>query len=320
MVIMANYRKLHCKNGMIMRSTLDWNQCRYFVAVVSEGSFAGAARALSVPTSTVSRYVQRLEEQLGTRLLERHTRHLRLTESGKFLYERARPMMDDMLQLENALRHNQQELKGVLKLCLPSEFIPAVLGPVIAEFAVAHPGVEIDCITSLTGWDPIRDDVDLSILFQRGKPDDSTLVVQTLLSLPSCVVASPSLLMRHPKPQTVQELQALPCISTRSALKGAPWHFLGERGQSIRLPVRSSYRVDSGELARTAALAGAGFALLAEAACQTELASGTLVRIDLDLQAAPLDIVAVYPSRHHVPAKVRVLLEWIRERLRNGRP
>jgi len=129
------------------------------------------------------------------------------------------------------------------------------------------------------------------------------------------VVASPSLLMRHKTPQTVRELQELPCISTRLALKGGPWHFLGERGQSVRIPIRSRYRVDSGELAHAAALAGAGFALLAEAACQSELAEGTLVRIDLDLQPAPLDIVAVYPSRHYVSAKVKVLLEIIRDRL-----
>ena len=296
-------------------AALDLNHLRYFVAVVNAGSFAGAAKALAVPTSNVSRYVQKLEAQLKARLLERHTRHLRLTEPGRLLYERARPMMDELLQLEGELQQSGTELNGLLRISLPSEFVPGLLGPAIAGFALAHPGVEIECITCMTGWDPVRDDVDLAIAFQRGTPDDSTMVMQSLYTLPSCVVVSPDLLIRHPAPRTVRELQTLPCISTRMALKGGPWHFLDERGRPVRIPVRSAYRVDSGALARAAAVAGVGFAILAAASCQAELADKTLVRIDLDLQPAPLEIVAIYPSRHHVSAKVKALLGMIRERL-----
>ncbi len=298
-----------------MQRSLDLNHVRYFVAVVNAGSFAGAARTLSLPTSNLSRHIGQLEERLGSRLLERSTRHLRMTEQGRLLFDRAGPMMEDMLLLEAELQHDQRHFRGTLKLCLPGEFGSRLLGPIVAEFAATYPEVAIECAISMSGDDALRGDLDLAIGYRRGIPDDSTVIQQPLLSLGSVVVAAPALLQRCAAPTTVKQLAKLPCIATLSALNGAAWHFVDANGRQSPVPVQARYRVDSGEMARSAALAGIGFAILAQASCQADLDSGALLPVPLDLPPVPLELVASYPSRRHIAAKTRALLNLIQQRL-----
>lgn len=298
-----------------MQHSLDLNHVRYFVAVVNAGSFAGAARALSLPTSNLSRHIGQLEERLGSRLLERSTRHLRMTEQGRLLFERAGPMMEDMQLLEAELQHDQRHFRGTLKLSLPGEFGTRLLGPIVAEFAATYPEVAIECAVSMSGGDALRGDLDLAIGYRRGIPGDSTVIQQPLLSLASVVVAAPALLQRCAAPSTVKQLSELPCIATLSALNGAAWHFVDAHGRQSPVPVQARYRVDSGEMARSAALAGIGFAILARASCQADLDSGALLPVPLDLPPAPLELVASYPSRRHLAAKTRALLGLLQQRL-----
>lgn len=299
----------------MMRSKLDLNAVRVFVAVVDEGSFAGAARVLEMPASNVSRHVAQLESRLGVRLLERSTRHLRMTEAGRLLHERARPMLDALTQAESELTSQQTELRGVLKLCVPGEIGPRMLGPIVAEFASRHPRVEIDCDTRLAGVSTLRDDIDLSIIVNRGKLDDSAFVVRPLVSLPSVVVAAPSLVARVGLPTRTEQLTQLPCITTLSTLKGQPWQFADGEGRIHKIPVASRYRVNSGEMAGLAAVNGIGFAILVERACAVELAEGRLVRVPLEMAPAPLELLAAYASRNSVNAKIRELLRMMQARL-----
>ncbi|RQS69781.1 LysR family transcriptional regulator [Burkholderia sp. Bp8963] len=302
-----------------MRSKLDLNAVRVFVSVVDEGSFSGAARVLSLPGSNVSRYVSQLEARLGVRLLERSTRHLRLTDLGRLLHQRAKPMLDALALAECELTSQQTELRGALRLCLPGEIGPRVFGPIISEFAQRHPAIEIDCDTSFAGVAALRDDVDLAIIVNRGAVDDSTLIVRPLADLPSVVVVSPALVARTGLPSDTQQLCKLPCITTLSTLKGRPWQFVDADGTTRKIPVQSRYRVNSGEMARTAALDGIGFAILVERSCRAELADGRLVRVPLEMNAAPLQLLAVYSNRNFVSAKIRALLDLILTRL-DGMP
>ncbi|PBI89340.1 HTH-type transcriptional regulator DmlR [Variovorax boronicumulans] len=297
-----------------MRDALDLNAVRVYAAVVDEQSFAGAARLLAIPSSNVSRHVASLERRLGTRLLERSTRHLRMTEAGRLLYERARPLLEALLSTEEELGAAQCELRGPLKMCMPGE-APRLLAPIIAEFCSLHPGVELECDTRLTGLEALREDVDLSIIFHRGRQDDSTFITRELATLPSIVVAAPSLLAKTGMPRQVRELKSLPCITTLSALKGQPWQFQDANGDIIKVPVRSRYRVNSGELAVAGARQGIGFAIVAAYPCQDDLATGRLQVVPLDLSPAPLQLLGAYSHRHSVTARVRALLELIQVRL-----
>lgn len=298
-----------------MKSRLDLNTVRVFVAVVDKGSFAGAARMLSLPTSNVSRYVAQLEAKLGLRLLERSSRHLNLTEAGKLLHQRAKPMLDALEQTESELTQRQVALRGILKVTMPTELGPYLFGPVLAEFVSLHPGVELHCETELAGTQTLQDDIDVSIVVSRGPLQDSTLVSRPIVSLPSVVLAAPTLIERTGLPQRTAELKKLPCITTFSALKGRPWQFVDGQGEIRHVPVASRYRVNSGTMAYIGAVQGLGFAILAEMSCRTELQEGQLQRVPLEWEPAPLTLWAVHRSRHYVSAKIKVLLELIHQRI-----
>lgn len=298
-----------------MRSALDLNAVRVYAAVVDEQSFSGAARLLGLPSSNVSRHIASLERKLGVRLLERSTRHLRMTEAGRLLYERAKPLLDSLLATEEEFSVVQRELRGPLRMCMPNE-APRLLAPFLAEFCSLHPGVELECDTRPTGLEVLREDVDLSIVFHRGRQDDSAFITRELATLPSIVVAAPNLLAKTGIPRQVRELKSLPCITTVSALKGQPWQFLDTAGEIVKVPVRSNYRVNSGELAMAGARQGIGFAILAASPCKEDLASGRLQEVPLDLCPAPLQLLGAYSHRHSVTARVRALLEFIQVRLK----
>ena len=297
-----------------MRDALDLNTVRVYAAVVDEQSFAGASRLLAIPSSNVSRHVAALERRLGTRLLERSTRHLRMTEAGRLLYERAKPLLEALLSTQEELGAVQRELRGPLKICMPGE-APRLLAPILAEFCGLHPGIELECDTRITGLEVLREDVDLSIIFHRGDQEDSAFIIRELATLPSIVVAAPALLARTGMPRHARELKSLPCITTLSALKGQPWQFLGTAGTIVKVPVRSRYRVNSGELAMAGARQGIGFAIVAATSCQEDLATGRLQEVPLDLCPAPLQLLGAYSHRHSVTARVRALLELIQLRL-----
>lgn len=298
-----------------MRDVLDLNSVRVYVAVVDEQSFAGASRLLAMPSSNVSRHVATLERRLGTRLLERSTRHLRMTEAGRLLYERAKPLLDTLLSTEEELGAVQRELRGPLKMCMPGGGAPRLLAPILAEFCSLHPGIVLECDTRMTGLEVLREDVDLSIVFHRGQQENSSFITRELATLPSIVVASPSLLARTGMPRYVRELKSLPCITTLSVLNGQPWQFQDAAGEIVKVPVRSRYRVNSGELAMAGAREGIGFAILAAYSCQEDLATGRLQEVALDLCPAPLQLLGAYSHRHSVTARVRALLELIQVRL-----
>jgi len=294
-----------------MATELDLNYVRSLVAIVREGSFAAAARATRLPTSSLSRQISRLEAQLGTRLLERTTRSLRLTEAGRLLVERARPMVDDMSQLAASLQHYQTSFRGSLDVGVPTELARRWLGTILARFAVEHPHVE--CRMHLDASDPLAAGLDLALTFQRGPVSASSMIAQKLKSWPSHVIAAPSLLARTGMPSRLAQLASLPCISTLAALDGAPWRFLTRDGCIVHSPVAARYRVDSAALACTAAEQGVGFALLPEPCCREALRVGTVELVPLELAPAPLDLLVVYPSREHQAPKMRALLAALRD-------
>ncbi|EJO32366.1 LysR family transcriptional regulator [Achromobacter marplatensis] len=167
----------------------------------------------------------------------------------------------------------------------------------------------------MTGLEVLREDVDLSIVFHRGHQEDSAFITRELATLPSIVVAAPSLLAKTGMPRHVRELKSLPCITTLSALKGQPWQFQDASGDIVKVPVRSRYRVNSGELAVAGAREGIGFAIVAAYPCQDDLATGRLQEVSLDLRPAPLQLLGAYSHRHSVTARVRALLDLIQVRL-----
>ncbi|MBH1928344.1 LysR family transcriptional regulator [Serratia rubidaea] len=298
-----------------MRPALDFNTLKVFVAVVERESFVGAAKLLEMPTSNVSRSISQLEEKLNIQLIERSTRHMKLTQAGHLLYTRAKPLLEALEQTEAELTLRQMQLKGPLRICIPNEVGPALLGSAIADFACLYPELEISCITNLSGFESLRDDLDLAIIATRGQMDDSDYIARHLLTIPCTIVAAPAVIQRYGTPAHIRQFEELPCITTVSALKGAPWQFINKKGGFETIKVNGHYRVNSGEMAGRAALAGVGFAILAKQACQPYISDGRLIEIEFEQAVAPLQLFAIYSDRRYLPAKTRALIDFMQQKL-----
>ncbi|ARG17545.1 LysR family transcriptional regulator [Acinetobacter nosocomialis] len=298
-----------------MRPALDFNILKVFIAVVEKESFVGASKLLEMPTSNVSRCISQLEEKLDLQLIERSTRHMKLTQAGQLLYTRAKPLLEALEQTETELTLRQMQLKGPLRICIPNEIGPALLGSVIAEFACQYPDLEISCVTNLSGFESLRDDLDLAIIISRGQMDNSDYIARHLVTIPCTIVAAPSLIQRYGTPTRIEQFEDLPCITTVSALKGAPWQFVNKKGEFEAIKVKGHYRVNSGEMAGQAAVAGIGFAILSKQACQPYISDGRLVEIEFEQKAAPLQLFALYSNRRYLPAKTRALIDFIHQKL-----
>lgn len=298
-----------------MRSALDFNTLKVFIAVVERESFVGAAKVLEMPTSNVSRCISQLEEKLNLQLIERSTRHMKLTQAGHLLYIRAKPLLEALEQTETELTLRQMQFKGPLRLCIPNEVGPALLGSVIADFACQYPDLEISCVTNLSGFESLRDDLDLAIIITRGQMDDSDYIARHLVTIPCTIVAAPSVIQRYGTPTQIQQFEELPCITTVSALKGAPWQFVNKKGGFETIKVKAHYRVNSGEMAGRAAVSGVGFAILSKQACQPYINDGRLIEIACEQLAAPLQLFALYSDRRYLPAKTRALIDYMHQKL-----
>ncbi|AIR06599.1 LysR family transcriptional regulator [Cedecea neteri] len=300
-----------------MRPALDFNTLKVFTAVVERESFVGAAKVLEMPASNVSRCISQLEEKLNLQLIERSTRHMKLTQAGHLLYTRAKPLLEALEQTETELTLRQMQLKGPLRICIPNEIGPALLGSVIADFACLYPALEIGCVTNLSGLESLRDDLDLAVIITRGQMDDSDYIARHLMTIPCTIVAAPSIIQRYGTPTHIQQFEELPCITTVSALKGAPWQFVNIKGEFETIKVNGHYRVNSGEMAGRAAIAGVGFAILAKQACQPYISDGRLIEVKFEQSAAPLQLFALYSDRRYLPAKTRALIDFMQQKLSN---
>ncbi|MBD8451250.1 LysR family transcriptional regulator [Serratia rubidaea] len=300
-----------------MRPALDFNTLKVFVAVVERESFVGAAKFLEMPTSNVSRSISQLEEKLNIQLIERSTRHMKLTQAGHLLYTRAKPLLEALEQTETELTQRQMQLKGPLRICIPNEVGPALLGSAIADFACLYPELEISCVTNLSGFESLRDDLDLAVIATRGQMDDSDYIARHLLTIPCTIVAAPAVIQRYGTPSHIRQFEELPCITTVSALKGAPWQFINKKGGFETIKVNGHYRVNSGEMAGRAAVAGVGFAILAKQACQPYISDGRLIEIEFEQAVAPLQLFAIYSDRRYLPAKTRAMIDFIQQKLSN---
>jgi DNA-binding transcriptional LysR family regulator len=291
---------------MIEKIEIQW--LLSFQAVYEKLSFKLAAEQLQLPTSNISRHVALLEQQLNLRLLERTTRKMIPTASGKQFYQSISPLtqaMNDTLE-EVSLYGNS--LAGHLKIILPD--LP-FMAEIIADFCLEYPRIQLSCDTQLNPKEGLLDGFDLVLSFGRGSLEDSGWVAKEILRWPSSVVAAPELLKKYPLPRSLDDLSKVPCITTLSVLQGMPWRF--KKKQTIQ--VQSSYKVNSGNIAKAGALKGLGFAILPTHACQTEIDNGFLINIQLNSEPEDLVLYAFYSGKIYPLDKVKVFLEHLRSGL-----
>lgn len=281
-----------------------------FICVFEQSSFVKASERLLIPSSTVSRHVQQLEAELGNKLFYRTTRKVTPTSAGEMLYNEIREPLRQLSQTLQNVSTSTESMKGSIRLSSPD--IPFI-GDVLADFALGYPNVSLFCEHSTSIEGALNSDPDIVISFERGSLDDRDWVSRPLCQWESAVLASPSCLAEYGSPTTVDELSAMPCISSYKAFAGNPWVFSDAEGLK-NVAIKSDINVDGGFIAKAIAVKGLGFVALPREFCRDELDRGSLVEQRLDLELAPLTIYIHYRSMSYHTHLTKLLVSFIRER------
>ena len=288
---------------------LDYQGLREFVAVVEQGGFTTAAEALDVSTSFVSRQIKRLEARLNTRLLHRTTRAVQLTEMGRRYYERSREILDRLEALESDMADLQERPKGRVRMTAAGFYAERYVAPAVAEFTALHPEVTIELDTRMQQIDIVAEGYDLAV--RMGALAGNTLVARKVLPRRIIVCGSPAYLAQHGRPKKPEELRQHNCLT----LPDMDWRFAYP--DAIRtIKVRGSWVSDSGRALVAAAVRGIGLVRFTEYYMHNELASGELEVVLESFEVQDAATWIVYPDRHHLPTRVRLLIDFLIERLR----
>jgi DNA-binding transcriptional LysR family regulator len=292
------------------RSSMDTlTRMRAYIDVVEAEGFSAAARKIGRSKALLSKYVRELEDELGALLLNRTTRQFSLTEAGHTYYQRASELVREIDTLQEVVRDASGDVKGRIKLSAPRTLVDTRYGQALVDFALAYPDVMLDIRLDDRFVDLVEEGFDLALRITR--MEDSSLIAKRLAPFSTVLCASPSLIQRVGAPQRPQDLSKLPCIIDTNSRGLGNWPFEGPDGIASPVSVKARIEVNSPFPACRAAVAGIGFVMLPDFVAADELKSGRLQRVLTDYKVGSGGIYAVYPHRRYLPAKVRVLVDFL---------
>ncbi|MBB5752156.1 LysR family transcriptional regulator [Prosthecomicrobium pneumaticum] len=284
----------------------DFTEMEIFARVVAAGSLSAAGRELGLSPAVVSKRLKRLEDRLGTRLLQRTTRQIALTEAGRGFHDRIVAILASIEEAEAFASRRSELARGVLKVSAPTSFGRLHVAPHMLAFLEAYPDITVNLVLSDDFVDLVRDGFDMAI--RIAELADSTLVARRLAPNHRMLCAAPAYLERHGTPRSIAELHRHALLATASQ---DPWRLEGPDG-AMTIHASGRLRTNSNEVVREAVLAGAGIALRSTWDVGPELRSGRL-RVVLPAWRASnrVAVHAVYPSRRYLPGKVRVFIDYL---------
>jgi DNA-binding transcriptional LysR family regulator len=277
-----------------------------FVKVAATGNMSVAAKGLGISPAVVSKRIKRLEEQLGTRLLQRTTRQVGMTDAGKGFYDRIANVLTGIEDAEQFVSGRSTEIAGNLRISAPTSFGRMHIAPHLPAFMQANPHLSIDLMLSDEFTDIIAQGFDVAIRISELK--DSSLVARKLVQVRRILCASPSYIERHGVPTSLEELADHHCLTAHN---GEPWRLEGPKGPLIYRPA-GRLNTNSSEVIREGVIAGLGIALRSTWDIGNELQDGRLVSVMPGYEGSKnVSVSAVYPSRQHLPSKVRAFIEYL---------
>jgi DNA-binding transcriptional LysR family regulator len=293
--------------------TPELDDIRAYLEVARTGSFSQAARLLGLSKSMVSRRIVRLESGLGTQLLSRTTRGVVVTENGLTFSAHAERALAELEAAREAVRGDEGEVDGSLRIAAPLSFGATHLAPVIAELALRHPKLRIYTSYSDRRVDLMAERYDVAI--RVGSLPDSSLIARRIAPMHGALVATPQYLKQHGAPKTLADLGDHEAVTQ----DGTRWSFMdGKRNVSV--PVQGRFETDSGEATLAAVLAGVGLALLPTFLVGEHIAAGKLVPLLQEFKVPEFGLYVVRPPpASHVSRKIRALTEILVERF-GGEP
>jgi DNA-binding transcriptional LysR family regulator len=292
-----------------------------FAAVLEAGNFVRAGKALGLTQSAVSRSVQRLEERLGVRLLERTSKTIRLTEDGERFCAEALPLFSQLGEVAEGMVKAAGKARGRLRINVEPSFARLFLAPRLGAFLKAYPEVRLELLVRERLGDLVAEGIDAAILF--GEPVPSALIARRLLQVHILTCASPDYLTRCGRPRKPADLEAEKheCLLFRDPATGKPFPWEFHRGRK-RLSVNVAGRVIVNDALTYVAMcvAGNGVAQLIDLTVEPLLKSGKLINLFPEWTDELFPLYVYYPSRHSVPAKLRVFLDFLVSSLETERP
>lgn len=284
---------------------------RVFSQVVESGSFAKAAARLNLSTSAASRHVAELEAHLDTRLLQRTTRRISLTESGRGFYEHCVQILAELDDAERDASQASATPRGTVRLTTSINFGMRHVTPAIVGFLARYPQVKFDVSLSDRVVDLVEEGFDLAIRIGAAGPD--TLVARKLGETRLVPCASPAYLAKHGAPGMPEDLKHHNCLTYEYALRDE-WVFVDAAGVECKVRVSGSLNSNNGDLLAEAAAQGLGVVCEPTFIVGPEIRAGRLVPILQEFAAPRSPIYAVYTSRKHLSARVRLFVDFLGER------
>lgn len=290
---------------------------RAFVCVADAHSFTAAAEHLGLSRSAIGKSIARLEDGLATRLLQRTTRNVMLTDDGQVFYEHAARILAEVDEAEAALAKRGGTPRGRLRLDLPVAFGRMHVMPILQKFLSAWPELEADVTFSDDYSDLVREGIDLAI--RLGGNDDSRLIRKVLAPHRLVTCASPAYLARRGIPASLEDLVAHDTLVFTHGRLPVPWRYC-VNGQERTIEVAGAIRLSCTQALRDAALAGAGLVQIGAFMVGEQIRNRSLVPVLESFTRAESPVCAVYPTRRHLSPKVRRFLDEIEKCWQGGAP
>ncbi|RAZ88569.1 LysR family transcriptional regulator [Mesorhizobium hawassense] len=296
-------------------SRANLNDIMIFMAVADAGSFVAGGLAMGLSRSAAGKAIGRLEDRLGTRLFNRNTRTLSLTEEGETFYRRGLEVVASVDEAEASVARRGGRPRGVLRLTVPDAFGKLIVLPVIQKYLATWPEIQVEVSFTDRVADIIEEGFDLAVRIGAA-PSDTRLVSRVVARYRAILCASPSYVAERGEPFDVDALDTHDCLIFSSRGNRQSWRFRREGGGWAKAGGRSRVRLDSAEAIRDAAIAGLGIALLPEFLIASDLAAGRLRHLLPELQTEEVKIVAIYPDKRLLEPRVRQFVDLLVEEVR----
>jgi DNA-binding transcriptional LysR family regulator len=295
-------------------ANMEWvRAAQLFVSVVQLGSLSAAARQYDLSPASVSRMINRLEETVDARLLNRTSRSLTTTEAGALYYKKVEQILQQIAEAHNAVGGLQSVARGTLRVHSRVLVGHKFIVPALTGFTRHYPDIKVDLLLSNFAVDLVEQNIDVDI--RIGTLADSALIARKLASAERYVVAAPAYLEGMPVIRMPADLEAHNCLTYRVNIGRTVWRFIDAAGTMTEVPVTGSIQSNNGPALLTATVQGVGIAMMPDWAIRPELASGALVRLFADYRTSHVEfdngVYAIFQSTKQMPTKIRVFVDYI---------
>lgn len=288
-----------------------WTEIELFVQVAELGSLSRAAESLGLSNAAASRHLAALEERLAARLVQRNTRRLFLTEVGEAFYRRCKPLLGELREAESAVNEAVLKPTGLLRVTASLSFSMIVIAPLLPAFTERYPDLRVEIVVSNRYTDLLESGIDVAIRTREFEVD-SAITVRRLAETKRVLAASPQYLQRHGAPRTPDELANHRLLIYNLAHHPEQLRFT-RNGAVTSVPVQGLLEANDGQVLRAAALKHLGILVQPMYILHEDVVAGRLVPVLQEWELPRLTINVAYPTRRHLPAKVRCLVDFLVE-------